>query len=326
MKSLTVFSPQRRLALALPGLLLACSGAPTAAPTAAPVPSAPGAVTLSHWRTVSGGVVSPAASSAATPGRPGAGAFAKLVSPTAVALLDDEVLVADSATQRVWRADLRFNTLTALPGAIVTPGTALALAPDQSAWVLEGAAGQARRFARDGRVLQTILFGSDAAAPMGIALTDAGSTLLVADGGLRQWLEYRTVGAFAAHVRPQGAEGRLSGVDAIAVGGGFLWLLDRSAGAVNKVNRSGQLQATLGAGWLKQPVALAVDRVGRAWVLDVQDHSVKLLREGRPMQVFDAASLRVQQPFALAVSEGFLAVADRLGGQVVVYRVQETRP
>lgn len=305
----------------LPGLLLACAGAPQS-PVAPPAAAAPGELGLVPWRTLVGGFPAVAAPLTGTPVRPNATAYAKLVAPTAVALLGDDLLVADSGTQRVWRADLGFNTLTALPGVTATPTTALALAPDLSAWVLEGVAGQVRRFARDGRLLQTFRLAPDAAAPTGLALADAGATLLVADSGLRQWLEYRPVGSLVTSVRPQGG---VRGVDAVAVNGTALWVLDRGTALVHRVDRSGRVLASLGAGVLQQPVALAVDARDRVWVLDAQDHSLRLLQEGRPVQVFDAAALRVQQAAALAVSEGFIAVADRLGGQVVVYRVQEAR-
>ena len=319
MKPATPFSALRRLLLGLPCLLVACAAAPQQ-----PARSVrPGDIGLDPWRTLAGGF--PAASLPLTglPVRPKAGVYAKLVAPMAVAMSGNELLVADAGTQRVWRADLGFNTLTALPGVIATPTTALALAPDLSAWVLEGVAGQVRRFARDGRLLQTFRLGTDAAAPSGLALADAGATLLVSDSGLRQWLEFRPVGSLVTSVRPQGG---VRGVDAVAVNGTVLWVLDRAAALVHRTDRSGRVLASLGAGALQQPVALAVDARDRVWVLDAQDGSLKLLQEGRPVQVFDAAALRVQQAAALAVSEGFIAVADRLGGQVVVYRVQEARP
>lgn len=322
MKPATPFSASRRLVLGLPSLLLGCAGTP-APPRAA---KAPGELELQVWRTVGGGFLATPSPLTGAPARPGAGPYVKLLAPTAVALLDDELLIADSGTRRVWRADLGMNTLVALPGVMATPATLLALAPDRSAWVLDGVGGQVRRFSRDGRLLQSVVLGPDAAAPVGLALVDAGATLLVADGGLRRWLEFRAVGAFADSVRLRGGDDRVQGVDAVASAGEAVWVLDRTTALVHRVDRSGSVQLSLGAGALKQPVALAVDRSGRVWVLDAQDQRVKLLREGRPVQVFDAAALRVQQPAAIAASGRFLAVADRLGAQVVVHQVLEGRP
>jgi sugar lactone lactonase YvrE len=318
------FQTSRRLLLALPCALIACAGA-GGPPPPPPKPLAPGEVGLNLWRSLTGGFVSAAEPLLGTPARAGAGPYVTLLAPTAVALQGQELLVADSGTRRLWRSDLVLNAFVPVSGVAVTPTTAVALAPDLTAWVLDGPAGLVRRFARDGRVLQTLRLGAELVAPAGLALADLGATALVADAGQRQWLELRSMGALALSVRPRAASGGPVGVDAIAVAGERVWVLDRGAGRVHRVDRGGRVLASLGDGVLKQPVALAADRAGRVWVLDAQDHSVKLLREDRPVQVFDAADLNVRQPAAIAADDRALAVVDRLGGQVVVLRVQEGR-
>lgn len=70
-------------------------------------------------------------------------------------------------------------------------------------------------------------------------------------------------------------------------------------------------------------MAIAADRRGRVFVVDAQDRAIKLLRPGRPAQVFDAAQLRVQMIGGIAVDEQFLAVTDRLTGQVVIHSLRE---
>ena len=92
---------------------------------------------------------------------------------------------------------------------------------------------------------------------------------------------------------------------------------------VLRLRRDGQLQGELGDGDLKQPVAIAADRFGRVFVHDAQDRAVKLLHAGRPTQVFDAAQLRVQVIGGIAVDEQFLAVADRLSGQVLIHQLRD---
>lgn len=315
----------RRSLLVLPWALAGCS-LPDVRPAPAREPAAPGAVSLTLWRSVGGGFVSPAMPQLGGPLRPGGGALATLVAPTAIALQDQELLIADSGSRRLWRHDLGMNALVAQPEVAVLPTTAVALAPDLTAWVLDGPGGQVRRFARDGRLLQSFRLGGEAVAPAGLALADLGATALVADAGLRQWLELRSLGALVGSVRPLGAEGRPLGVDGIAAAGDRVWVLDRGAGRVHRVDRAGRVLASLGEGALKQPVAMAADRSGRVWVLDAQEASVTLLREGRAPQVFGAAALRVRQPGALATDGRSLAVADRLGAQVVVHRVSEGRP
>lgn len=315
----------RRSLLALPYALSACA-MPDVRPRPPREPLTPGAVSLRLWRSVGGGFVSPAMPQLGGPARPGAGALATLVAPTAVALQDQELLIADSGSRRLWRHDLGLNALVAQHEVAVRPTTAVALAPDLTAWVLDGPAGQVRRFARDGRLLQSFRLGGEAVTLSGLALTDLGATALVADSGLRQWLELRSLGTLVGSVRPLGADGRPLGVDAIAAAGDRVWVLDRRAGQVHRVDRTGRLLSSMGGGSLMQPVALTADRSGRVWVLDEQARRVILLREGQPPQTFDATAMRVRQPSALATDGRLLAVADRLGAQVVVLRVVEAEP
>ena len=55
------------------------------------------------------------------------------------------------------------------------------------------------------------------------------------------------------------------------------------------------------------------------FVVDAQDRSVKGLSPNAATLEFDAAQLQVQQIGGIAVDERFLAVSDRLVGQVVIH-------
>lgn len=320
---------RRRLfgqALCAAGAMLAgCADAPVDA--ARPAPRDGDVAFVTPWRSVIGGFIAPVAPALGMQARPGTGMFVKLHGPTALALRGSEMLVADAASGRVWRADLSFNTLTPLPGAPVGPGTALLLGNDLSAWVLDAAARQVLRFARDGRLLQTWRTGSAAPAPVAIALLDAGATLLVGDATLATFTELRSGGALALPVLPQRANGERMGVDAIAAGRDGLFVLDRAVGAVHRVQRDGRLVETLGTGALAQPGTMVVDRHDRVFVLDAFGRSVTVLRSGAAPRVLQAAELGVQQIGGLAVDEGFLAVSDRLAGQVQIHTLApEPRP
>jgi sugar lactone lactonase YvrE len=270
---------------------------------------------LAPWRVVAGGFLAPPPAPGVVP-RPGSGMFVRLVAPSAIALRASDLLVADLASARLWRIDTGFGQATGIAGAPVGPGTALALGPDLSAWVLDSAARQVLRFARDGRLMQTWRGGTESPSPVAFALADGGSTLLVADDSLRRWFEVRPVGAFAT---PMPQDDSVRGVDGLAVAGDSVFVLDRLAGVVHVAQRDGRLVGRLGAGELKQPLAIAADRFARVFVLDAQDRAVKLLSAGRAAQVFDAAALRVQQIGGIAVDERLLAVSDRLTGQVVIH-------
>lgn len=314
-----------RLRAAVVGLALgvamlgACVTPAPAPPAAAAAPDAPAA--LRPWRTLQGGFLAPPGAAFGLPARPGTGAFVKLLAPTAIALRGNDLLIVDAGAGRLWRADLALNTLTPIAGAPVTPGTAVALGPDLSAWVLDGVSRQVLRFARDGRLLQTWRAGPAAASAAGFVLADGGATLLVADDSLRQWVEFRSAGGLAM---PRALPQDVRGADGLAVAGDTVFVLDKARAVVHAMQRDGTLLAALavlGEGELKQPQAIAADRFVRVFVFDAADRAVKLLAPGREAQVFSAEVLRVQQIGGIAVDERFLAVSDRVSGAVVIHLV-----
>ena len=308
----------RRRALLATALLGGC------AVDSEPVPRRTGDNSLlSPWRTVTGGFLTPPTPGIGLPLRPGSGMFVKLVAPGPLALRGSDLLIADSATQRLWRADMMTQAMTGIAGAPVGPGTALLLGPDLSAWVLDAAARQVLRFGRDGRLLQTFR-AAIGAVPSSIALADGGNVLLQADGALGQWSEQRAIGALVVPLRPEREGGGLLQVDAIAVGSRNprqVFVLDRGAALVHLVQRDGRIVQTLGQGELRQPQAFAVDRWDRVFVVEAPLRSLRVLRPGAPSIVLSAEQLGVQQIGGIAIDDRFLAVADRLTGQVVIHQL-----
>lgn len=300
--------------------LASCASDPAAVDATEPASRGP----LSAWRVVSGGFLTPPPQPGQLP-RPVTGMFVKLVAPTAIALRGPDLLVADAGTSRVWRIDPAFNHASGIAGAPVTPLTALMLGPDLSAWVLDAGARQVLRFARDGRLLQTYRIDTALPSPVALALADGGATLLVADGMGAQWGEQRSPTGLGVRIAPKVADGgagtRVSGVDAIALAGDDLIVLDRLAAAVHRVARDGRVLATLGRGELVQPSALAVDREGRSFVVDSGQRALVVLREGAPARRFDAAALGLQRIGGIAVDERVLALSDPLLGQVALFLI-----
>lgn len=296
--------------------LSACAGDPAAPPRPALADGL-----LTPWRVVRGGFLaaSPAAGQPPAMARPGSGMYARLLSPAALALRGPDLLVADVGNGRLWRIDPAFDQAATVAGAPVGPATALALGPDLSAWVLDPAAHQVLRFARDGRLLQTWRVGADVPSPVALALADGGATLLLADGLGAQWSEQRGPGGLARLVAPSREGRRLSGVDAIVPAGDALLVLDRLGAAVHRVDRDGRVLATLGRGDLVQPSAIAADRDGRVFVADRAGGMLVVLREGRPARRIEAAALDRLRIGSLAVDERVLALADPLRGEVALF-------
>lgn len=291
--------------------LTGCASVPDGPP---PLPGQP-----VPWRTLQGGFLAPTLPGVGAPPRLASGMFVRWMSPAAVALRGMDLLVADLGTQRLWRADLAGNAVTGIAGAPISPGVALALGPDLSAWVLDPVSRQVLRFARDGRLLQSHRIGLDTATPVALALADGGQTLLLADGLGAAWSEQRSPGSLLRSIEPERAPGRrISGVDGLALGREGVFVLDRLAGAVHRVSRQGVVLQTLGQGELMQPLALAVDRLDRVYVLEGQDGSIKRLAAHQPTQRWSANALGLQKIGGLAVDGLMLALTDALTGAVVV--------
>ncbi|CAD5372305.1 NHL repeat containing protein [Rubrivivax sp. A210] len=278
------------------------------------------------WRTLQGGYLAP------EPPQPGAlprlpgGAYVRWTRPGAIALRGVELLVADLGSGRLWRADLASQSMSGIAGAPLGPGTALALGSDLSAWVLDPVSRAVLRFGRDGRLLQTHRAGNINTSPVALALADGGLTLLLADGLGAQWSEQRGAGSLLRLVAPEADGGRrITGVDGLAMAKNGLFVLDRSAGAVHRVTREGRVLRSLGMGDLRQPVALAVDRLERVYVHDAFDNAVLRLREDGPAWRWSAAELGVQQIAGIAVDAMMLAVSDAVGAQVVVHSFMHDR-
>lgn len=283
---------------------------------------------LSPWRTLPGGFIAPPLLQPGMPARPGTGMFVKWLAPTAVALRGTDLLVLDAGTGRLWRADTLLNTVSGIAGAPTHPGVVLALGPDGAAWVLDPQARQLLRFGRDARLLQTFRIGIALPSPVALALLDAGATAVLGDGMGAQWLEQRGASTLAQPVAPADASGRrISGVDGLAVvpaSGASpeqLWVLDRLAGAVHRVQRDGRVLQTLGRGDLLQPVALAADRFDRVFVVDRDGLALVCLQAGAPARHLGVAALGVRQIGGLAIDDRQLALADRVQGQVVLHRL-----
>ena len=214
--------------------------------------------------------------------------------------------------------------MTVLPpisGLAISPRTVLALGPDGSLWALDGPGRQLLNLAPGGQLIRRVSL-AELASPVGFALAGVANRLVVADDSSGRWAELR--GATLAE--PFEAAEAGAAADAIAASRDQVYLLDRRRARVRIVSLlDGRPLGLLGEGELKQPVAIAADPRGRVAVIDAQDRSVWLYVPGQPGLQLLPAELRVQQPAAIALDDGWLAVADQVGGVVQLFRVLERR-
>lgn len=332
------------VALAAP-LLSACSGPPTR-PDDAVAWRPTGPAVLQHWRTISTGQIAAPAGAFGVPSLPGlpslpapmGGAPIRLVGPVALALRGGSLLVADAGLGRLIRIEPNLPAWTVLPpvaGLAISPRTVVALGTDASLWALDGPSRMLLNLSAGGQVIRRVDLGAAGlGSPVGFALAGFGQRIVVADDSRGRWVELRggllvepmpMPGDAATDPRSDAVDA-VDATDAIAASTDRIYLLDRRRARVRVVALAdGRSLQTLGEGELRQPVALAADARGRLAVLDAQDGSVHLHVPGQPVLRLGAAELRVRLPVALAMDDGWLAVADRSGGVVQLFRVLEGR-
>jgi sugar lactone lactonase YvrE len=312
-------------AVAAAAAVAALAGCAAAIDAARPAPANSSAL-LTPWRVVDGGFLAAPRPLTGAPAQPGSGAYVRLVSPAAIALRDNELLIVDAGAGRVYRYDLAIGTLMPIAGAPASIDTRVALGADLSAYVLDAAARRVLRFARDGRLLQTFRSESIGANPTDLALAPDGVTLYVADRTLAQVVAFRAAGAIAVPIVPRADESRVAGIRALACGRRGVYLLDEHAGAVLLMAPDGATLARFGQGRLTAPSALAVDRGERIYVAEAQRGELKVFSGGELAQTFDARALRLRSIGALASDGDAVAIADPVAGAVALFRVAGGTP
>jgi hypothetical protein len=293
-----------------------CASAP---PAAAPVG---GGSALQPWRTVQGGFLGTPAPLVGGPVRPGSGAFVRLVFPSALAVRDSELLIVDSGAGRLFRCDIAFNSLVPIVGAPATPLTRVALGPDLSAYVLDVPARRVLRFARDGRLIQTLRADDSLASPTDFMLTRNGAAVVVADRTLAQVAVIGALGGIVVPLRALRADGvATGGASAIAAGDIDMYLLDIAAGVVHRVAPDGAIRASFGQAQFTAPSRIAVDRFERVYVADPAAGRIHVFAEGAPVRSWSTAELGVQRIGGMAVDGDQLAVGDLGSGIVNLFRL-----
>lgn len=278
-------------------------------------------------RTVSGGFLAAPLPLTGAPALPGSGAFVRLQQPTAIALRDGELLVVDAAAGRIFRIDRALNTLLPLPAAAAAalPSTRVALAADHSAFVLDATARRVLRFARDGRLLQT-LRPEPLAEPVDLALSPDAAELWLADATLAQISRLSFASGILQPMRVTRADGAgLAQVGALVATRDGLWLLDRASGALQKLSADGRVQQIIGRPQVEAPASIAVDRHGRLYVAEPMVGRIRVFRDGEVEREFSAAALGVQRIGLIAVDGDELAVVDALVGQIRLLRLEPSR-
>lgn len=307
-------------AMALVALAVAggCAGTMKALSDDGPGP-APTSAHDGRPRSIVGGFVVPALATPSQPTRSTGSVYVRWRAPSALALKGQDLVIVDPGHQRTWRMDAFAGTVTGIAGAPSDSLARVALAPDLSMWVLDGRASRLLRFARDGRLLQTAALSTPLQPAARFAVAQDGSTVLVPAAAPSHWIEVHALSGRVEERSLRSPDGvRLDArVDAVAMVGARVFLLDRSSARVHVSTRDGILTSRVGAGVLRQPFALGADRHGQLYVADAFDASIKVFAVGGAlMRTLTRDQLGVTTLTDMAVDDDAMVVCDVATGQV----------
>ena len=249
---------------------------------------------------------------------PALGPFRGFLSPAAVAVHGADLFVADAGLDAVFHLDTTTLVLRRMEGLRAHAGLRLRAAGDGTLYVLDPLRRELLRVARDGRPLErvqdtTLLSG---AADFAVDRTDG--RILVADRGQNRILAFsRTLGASVQLLLPRGRD--FDAPWALASGSGrALYVADRARGQVVALDRDGRLLQAFGAGLLRLPGRLGVDRYGRVYVQDAADNALHVFLNGQRIATLAAGELG-GAIFDFAIEDSELVVA--APGAVRVFRL-----
>jgi hypothetical protein len=251
------------------------------------------------------------------------GPFTPLRHPVAVASAGHEVYVADSGHARVFRIDPFANQLLELLARPIQLGTRLALPADLSLYVLDPLARRIERYAPEGRLLSAFAIDATIGNITDFALDRAHGTVIAVDSLHRRMVAYQPLGR-AFQIVPLSAEPRhgLVSLDAIAMGPGALYAIDKRCACLVALAPDGRVLTTFGHKLVSQPDKIAADMQGRVFVYDRAERSLKIFSGQSLEESVPVSRYGLMEVTDLQAAAGWLYIADGPGAQIRLLRIK----
>lgn len=250
----------------------------------------------------------------------GAHAFLNLLAPGAVAVRNHSIYLADIGYLRLFRYDMAHMALSRFSDYVSGTISAMAVAPDMTLYVADVNAGRVLHFSVEGKLLQIFTSAAAMARPVGIVLDEANGRVLVADNLYKHVIIFNSLGQPMGTIKSE----RARSVDSLAAGPDGLYLVDRLAHEVLVMGYDGADRYTLGAGVLKDPLTVAVDRFNRIFVTDASDDSIKIFEGDELLSSYGRSGGgpgSFNRVTSLCIDHDILYAADSLNRRIQTFRI-----
>ena len=276
---------------------------------------------LTHWSTLTSGRVSARPDPlSVTARRPNFSGPLQLISPAAVAARGNYIYIADSGRRQIFRYDTGEQSMTPFAAYAGSALGNIAVASDFSLYVVDINTQKVLHFSADGRELRPFENSLEMARPVAVVVDPVNGQVSVADSLRNHVVVFNSLGRVLSVLRSD--EGR--SIEAMASGPDGLYLVDRVGRKILVIGKDGRDLYTIGAGALKHPGAVAVDRFNRVFVSDSFDNTIKVFEQGKMLASFPgggAVPAGFNRITSLWLEQNMLYVADSMNARIQTFRI-----
>lgn len=252
--------------------------------------------------------------------RPGNfGPMTLFVAPIAVAVTPfRDIYIADAGLSALFRYDPAQDVMSVVRGARVTQQTRLTAMSDGSVMVANGGLMPASRYARSGRLMQTLDPQLGSAYYDEVAVDTASGRYFGLDRVQRRLEEIMPVGR-GATVLPEGVVPELP--VAMAMDAQMLYVAGRACECIVGIEMFASRASSIVVENTHQILALAA---GDGWLVttDAGDRTLRVYRQGSLLAEFEFGALGLVEPRGMAIAHQTLYVTDMVGRRLLTFRMR----
>ena len=248
--------------------------------------------------------------------------------PVSIGLRDDVMYIFDGGSAYVFKYDLTDGRMSPVWGVathIAEDATDIFVARDYSFYLTDIEGRRVLHFDSDGDLIKSYFDGPNMSRPVAVSVNDDNGDVYVADE------VYSHIVTFSKEGKPlRGYGGRGTGpgkfriiTDMIKTADAF-YLSDRVELSVQILDLNGRYLTHFGEGQLIFPTSLAVDDVGRVYVAEKADSTIKVFKQGELIDVigkngYGDGEFRFVSD--MKIHKGYLYAVDSLNGRIQVFEV-----
>lgn len=253
----------------------------------------------------------------------------RLKRPVAVAVRDHDLYIVDADQELLYLYDTftrRMSVLKELRGVVAGEVADIYVAGDRSYYLADSFGHRVLHFDRSGRLVQTFQDALNLSRPVAISVDETTGDVYVADGFFDHVAVFNSAGKLWRALGDRGQEdGEFLNITAMTRGPDGVYVTARLGKRGQVLDQEhGQFRYAFEDNVLAFPNSIAVDPIGRAYVSDFLDNSIKIFEHGRLLATVGGTGVgpgRFKGIADLALESGFLYVADSLNGRIQVFRI-----